>query len=751
MFPRCRETNPARATTAKTMSTTHTPLTSHTSSAAALQLAEVWRYKLLVPAIALLVTGAVAFWVVRQPKVYEAVANLEYDPFPSKPLGDQEHAGSPYAFWDTREFYATQNFILRSRSLAERVVRRLSLNTDPDYMRVPAGMSKPPTFTVEQAALRLMKSIELQQVRDTRVVAVHVRDSNPDRAQLVANTLLDAYIEKSLEDRLGTSASALEWLNGQMQNLKRDLESAELALYRFREDNHSLSASLSERQKLITGQLQNYSNALTSIHTKRVETEARLQTLRDHLANQPDLMSVRVGPLADDPLVAALREQARSQSFDLQKLTITYGDAHPQVRALHNTLESTRAQLNAQIAAIVAGVEAELRALERAETGVQSALNQVNQQGLELSLQEIEYTRLDRERGSKAHLFDTVLNRTAETDLTRALRVANARVLDRAVKPTVAVSPRVQFTVFMGLVVGLLLGVAATFLVARVDNKVRNAADIEARGVTVLGVLPDIESSGKPALSRRSRRDGVVHKDRDLIVHLQPKSTIAECSRTIRTNITFQAADRPLRTIAVTSAVPREGKTTVSLSIAITFAQSGRRVLLVDTDLRKPRLHRVFGIAPGLGITSILAGEASLSEATCATEVPNLWILPCGPLPPNPSELLHTRRFSDLIAEIQQTYDVSVLDSPPVGAVTDPVIISTQVDGTLIVASSRSSTRANLHSALRQLRTVGGRVVGAVLNGASRHNAEYGYYSGSYRYYYGDDSRSSPPVQTRET
>jgi succinoglycan biosynthesis transport protein ExoP len=542
----------------------------------------------------------------------------------------------------------------------------------------------------------------------------------------------------------------MEWLGAQMQNLKRELESSELALYKFREQHHSLSASLEERRKIIASQLQGYSAALTQIHGEKVQTQARITVLRDMLASTPDLLALHAASITDDEAVSSLRGKYRAASEELERLSITYGEAHPQVRAAKGIKDAVLAQLKAQVTAIYEGIQGELRTHELAEKGIQAALDRVNQEGLELSLQEIDYTRLDRERTSKSELYGVVMQKAAQTDLTRALRVANARILDTAMRPNIAVSPRVRMLIVIGAICGLALGIAAALGISFLDSKVRGPADMEARGVTVIGVLPALgTNTAMPSYGRDKRRSRRLeqHDDRDLIVHLEPRSTAAECCRTIRTNITFQSADRPLRTIAVTSAMPKDGKTTVSISLATTLAQSGKRVLLIDTDLRKPRLHRTFKLAKGPGITTVLAGEATLEEVALSTDIPNLSVVQCGPLPPNPSELLHTRRFAELVEDARNRFDTVIFDSPPLGAVTDPAIISTQVDGTIVVVRSGVTTRNGVDAAFRQLHGVSARIVGVVLNGVDLTDSNYGSYYAYYRGYYEEDPQnpSAPP------
>jgi capsular exopolysaccharide synthesis family protein len=219
------------------------------------------------------------------------------------------------------------------------------------------------------------------------------------------------------------------------------------------------------------------------------------------------------------------------------------------------------------------------------------------------------------------------------------------------------------------------------------------------------------------------------------MVHTHPRSTVAECCRAIRTNLTFMGAGDPLEVLLITSPGPREGKTTLAVSLAITMAQTGRRVLIIDTDLRRPRLHKVFGVAPVAGITSVLVGERSFEECVFDTGIPGVTVMPCGPIAPNPSELLHTPQFTEIIRRARASYDRVIFDSPPLGAVTDPAVIAPQVQGVVLVVRPRQTSRDAVLASLKQLNDVGARLLGSVFNHVDPIDRPYGY-RGAYYYYY---------------
>jgi polysaccharide biosynthesis transport protein len=260
------------------------------------------------------------------------------------------------------------------------------------------------------------------------------------------------------------------------------------------------------------------------------------------------------------------------------------------------------------------------------------------------------------------------------------------------------------------------LGVAAALGIDLLDTTITNQEQVEGwLGLTFLGLIPATEKLP----------DG---SNDDLMVYHQPKSVVAEFCRAIRTNLLFMSPDKPLRTILVTSSGPQDGKTTSAINVASAMAESGSRVLLVDADMRRPRVHKAFGVNNGVGLSSLILGEGQLSDAIKQTEVPNLSVLTCGPVPPNPAELLHTKRFEEIFEQLSKQYDRVIFDSPPIGIVSDGVVLSTKVDGTLLVLRSAKTSRDQAMRILRMLRSVNARIFGAVVNNVDLKAHAFGYY-----------------------
>lgn len=697
-------------------------------------LADVSKRKRLVVTVWLAVFASVGAWTTRQPNEYETAATIEYDPNPSQPLGsrvDDFSAGG--AFWMSQEFYQTQNQILTSQQLAERVVRRLSLNRDAGFVAGEANRRDRVSITVEEAGAILRSRVRVEPVADTRLVRVVVTDQSPRRAQAVANAIVESYVEKTLDDRLGSTVEALNWLSDQLDSAQEDLQQSELALHAFKHEHNVLSVSMEDRQNFVANQIEGYTAALTASRTRRIELSARARELRAAVARDP--LAVNVEMVDSNTEVQGLRAAYREKFAERQSLAVRYGESHPQMQALSSELETIMTELRRAIEGILRRAEADLREVERIEGGLAGALENANQDGLNLNLQEIEYLRLSRERENNEKLYNMLLERTAEANLARLLRVTHVRLVDPALKPSAPVRPRFVVNMVGGFAGGLLLGVALAVIAGLLDRTVKSAGDIEMLGVPVLGILPFAEDEAQQGKRsrRRARQTSASASGPELYVHEHPRSVVAECCRTIRTNLAFMGAADELRTLVITSAGPSEGKTTTSLSIATAIAQGGAKTLIVDTDMRRPRLHKILGVGSDRGVTSVLIGDANIDECIYETVVPGLYVLPCGPIPPNPSELLHTPRFAQLLTELEARFQRVILDSPPIGVVTDAAVIAPQVDGVLWVARAGVAHRDAVARAMRQVRDVGGRLVGAVVNALEAGHQHYG--SAYYSYY----------------
>lgn len=703
--------------------------------------------KFLILGVATAVGIGVFFWTLSLPKVYQATCTIEYDPSPPRPLGREvEDVALPIVnVWMTREWYETQNMIIASRSIAERVVTQLALHRDPDFMGVPTeARAEWEPVSPELAARTLQGRMTVTQAEGTRMVQIAVEDGDPERAAVLANTIADAYIERTTQERLASTVTAIEYLSQQLDSINHRLHDSENALHEFKDEHNVLSVSLEDQQNTLAADLTRYTQALSSARILRAEVSARLAGLRR--ANVDDPMSVHHRLVDESAAVQSLRRQHEGAQAELDELLARYGESWHDVQRVRARLGRIEADMRREIDGLVRSVEAELVEIRSREAQYQAQLEQLEQQGLALNLREIEYNRLTREQENNAKLYSLLLERTAETNMTRALKISQVRMVDRALPPELHIRPRMRLNLPVGAAIGLLLGFGLAFVLSRLDRSIRSAEDAEALGLTVLGVLPRIAAGGDKGgyYARRPPRAGPVRPDqRDLVVHTHPMSAIAENIRTLRTNLTFMSADRPFETLVVTSPNPLEGKTTVAISLAIAMAQSGKRVLLIDTDLRRPRVHRAFSMSSRVGATSVLVGEAEFSAAVQESVVPRLSVLPAGPIPPNPSELLHTARFKELIELGRETYDRVILDSPPLRVVTDAAVIGPQVDGVLVVVRGRSTTRDALSAVLRQLRDINANVAGGVVNDLDDSERGIGsggyYYRANKGYYYRED------------
>lgn len=715
--------------------------------------------KWLILACTVVVGAGVIFWTLEQPRVYEATTTIEFDPNPVTPLGHEvEDVADPVGrFWSTREYMATQHRILRSRSIAERVVRRLGLNEDPAFLGVPAEDFEPRDVTA--TATRLLESLTVAPIKDTRLVELRVRGGDPEQVAAIADAFADVYIEKTLEDRMGSTVSALEWLGNQLDNLRRELEASEIALHRFKEEHNILSVSMEDRQNLVAAEIESFNEALTEARQRRIEVSARVNRLQAALGRDPLEAS---GTVFDQrSALQDLRETLRTKMGERERLSARYGPAHPEMRAIDQEIAALREQLAEEVNTIVQNAEADLQEIRAVEAGLRRATEEAHQAGLELNLREIEYQRLNRERENKSKLYELVLQRSTETDLTRMIRTTPVRIVDRALVPTWPVAPNRTANALAGILAGMLLGIGIALGARFLDRRLRTPEMVEDLGLTVLGVIPLVDlakSEADPPRRRRRRRGGRPAEPppstADLIVHDLPMSTASECVRTVRTNLTFMAVGSgAAKVFAITSSHPQEGKTMVACNLAASIAQSGKRVLLVDTDLRRARIHGSFGLSRDVGVSSFIAGDAPFEALPQKTHVSDLEVITAGPLPPNPAELLHSPRFAQLIEDARRNYDVVIFDSPPLGAVTDAAILAPQVDGVVVVVRAMVTTRDALLSSLRQLRDVGARVLGAVLNGFD-FEAE-GYYGKRYYYrgygeYYGVDGDDEPSAEAAE-
>jgi polysaccharide biosynthesis transport protein len=704
-------------------------------------------------ATTLLVIATTAFYTLGQKKIYEAEATVMFDPRPPKPLGTSVETvvdlGAD-SFWSNQEYYETQYHIIQSRRVALTVVRELGLHNDAAFLNETPDGEEPPTdtaTTAELAAEMLRGRVKVQPVRDSRLATVRLRDASPKRAQRILSALVEAYVNLNLEAAVDSTSSATDWLRGQLDGLRRDLDGSEHALHDYKKKNDILSVAFDDKSSMLLDQMKDINTELTRVNSELKGAAARQSELQASPDDDPEVIESRV--LLESPLLNQLRAEhhAARRRYEAA-LQGPKGPNHPDVVLARGEVETLKASILREVRNIKKAAGREVREIAKHAGGLDSDLKNAKKAAHELNLLEIEYNNLRRTKDNTEKLYSLVLERTKEADLTQMMRVNNISVVDEPLEPTGPVHPRVPLNMAVGIFMGLLLGAAAGLFRGLMDRTIKVPDDVEDElGLSCLGLLPaftpDAAQPGYKAKRHRGRRMGNLGAP-ELVVHDEPMSSIAEAARAIRTNLMFMAPDNPYQTLLVTSAGPSEGKTTVACCIAIAMAQAGQRVVLIDCDLRRPRVHRIFKKGSDIGVTTALI-NGNYEEVASATNVPDLSIVPAGPIPPNPAELFHSERFAAFLQTMRKQFDRVILDSPPVAAVTDPTVLSKLVDGAVLVVRAFKTRKDLARHAMRLLTSVGGNLAGVVLNAVDFSRLEYKY---SHYYYYRREGyyAESPPA-----
>jgi len=673
-----------------------------------------------------LVVAAVTVVTLRQPKIYSAKTVVLIDRETPSVLGQVKEVVSlgERGYWGQLQYLNTQKKVIRSRHIARKVVEALNLETDPDFSGPdPAGS--------------LIGLLDVQEVKDSRLIEILVEHQKPEKAQKLANTVARAYIEANLERKVQATESATEWLAKQLDKMKQKVTDSEMDLYEFKQKHNVVTTSIEDKATMISKKLDAVSEELTGAEAKRRALEVRHEQLDSLSAagNVPALVQALKSPLLDK-----LRENEAELEKERKKLLEKYKERWPAVQEIDAQLKQVRTSLLREIQDILLSVRSDLDAARENETRIRRSLQGTKGEALGLSKHEIEYSRLKREADNYQRLYKILLQRHKESDLTKLLHSNNIAVLDRAELPRAPIKPRVHLNILLACVIGLLGGIGLAFFLEFLDNTVKTQDDVErVVGLPFLGLLPTAREG------ERAGKKGLAPKV-DLYAHEHPKSSMAECARSIRTNVLFTTGGKASLKLLVTSAGPQEGKTTTASTLATTMASSGSRTLLIDTDMRRPRVHKVFGMEAEQGLSTVIVGETDLDQAIQASAVPSLDVLPCGPVPPNPAELLGSPRFLEIVEALAQRYDRLVFDSPPVVAVTDSMVLAGQVDGVVLVLKSGRTTRELAKQAKKQLDDVGAKLLGCVMNDVDLDAREYGYYHyyyyHKYGYYYGERDKS---------
>ena len=689
----------------------------------------------LIVALAVGFAGAAAVWSLIQTPLYQAKATVVVDQVgPSGLEMDRNYSQSDLA----PEYFQTQFELMKSHRVFQRTAQLLHLSEQPEYKLKPSalwsmlgGMMPAaikdavapkngvtelfPEEVEDRLIRRFAETIEIVPIRGARLAHVIATSEDPKFAALIANTLASVYIERTQELNAVSKEKAAQWFTTHLDELRKKAEASQQALYLFRVKHGMLGGR--DRQTMTAQTNTELDSELVRVEMKQAEAQSRLGQIKSVLRNRTgqngvieiDWSSLDASTeVLSSPLIQTLRAQEIKVSGQVAELAEKYGPLHPKLARAKAEMQDLRERIRQEVQKIFESVKNEYDAAFGRVRVIKEAAARHRQEKIRLEQYEIDYGTLEREAESTQHLYAIFLKQTKEADLSSGLGNANVYLADPAVPSSIPVKPKKQLNTLLGLLLGLMTGVGLAILLETRDRTLKGPDDLERYlpSIPLLGVMPLLlkDNAGDTACLLTGQSSGAT----------------AENVRIIRTNVLLSSPNELPSCVLVTSPGESEGKTTLSVNLAMALAQlENMRVILIDADFRKPAHGYIHGIqhegSETKGLASFLAGRAKLEEIIHRTNIANLSVIPRGKRPSNPSELLHSKQMSLLLNQCRQEGYHVILDAPPVLLVTDPVILATQVDGVLLVTSVGQTTREACRLAIERLTTAGGKILGIVL------------------------------------
>jgi polysaccharide biosynthesis transport protein len=705
-------------------------------------------------------TAAVVVFVIAavhaftQVPVYEARARIVFEP-DRNPTGLKDPLEEDHSSISDLQ---TQLMILQSRSLArttmlalgiwDRSVQKTASKPQPapgsfpafvaavedgvrgvmSWLWEPSSVASPTVAKVDETGDETAKingflsGLRVAPVPETRLVDVFYSSADPGLATVYVNAIVTHFIQQNAEAKMTASREVIDWLNERLAEQRKALETSEATVEDYRQRNRI--AAPGESATVAVQKLTELTAAYTRAKTERIEKEAMVKQL-ESVKNDRSALDTFPAVLAN-PVVQQLRAELLSLQRQQAQLAEKFGERHPNLIKAREQVQAADARLQAEIGKVLISVRNDFAAARATETSLEQTLEAQKRETLSRNGNDVELVLLQRDAESNRAIWQSLQQRVNEFAVTRERRNSNVRIVDAAETPQSPLGEGVRRNLRYGAIGALFLGLCIAFCLEYFDSHVKTPEQIKTElGLPFLGLVPLVVISDRAPAPLVGSMNGSDE-------HPAMPPGFGEAFRKLRTNVRLSIPNEGLQPLLVTSATMGEGKTVVASNLATTFALSEHRVLLIDADLRRPRLHRVFGISQEPGLSNLLVGQTSASQAVRKTHIAGLHVLPSGTLPPNPSELLESKRFKEFLAHLAQYFDWVVIDSPPVLPVTDAMVLSQNVAGVVLVTSADTTPVQAARAAIEQLDAARARIFGAVLNRVDLERRAY-YYAHHYR------------------